>query len=178
MKANTKTKKHPGRKDLLGEHKFGDLGQLILLFLFMVIWIGDSFIFRFSTFLDSSIPQYVQIIASSLILLTALYLAIVGIKIIFIKVRDEPTLLKEGIFSWIRHPLYTSALLLYLGFIILSMSLLSAGFWLIIICFYYYISKYEERILSQYFGDEYIEYKKQVGMWFPKIRIWKTNTGY
>ena len=56
---------------------------------------------------------------------------------------------------------------LYLGFILLSLSLLSVLVWFIIIIFYYMISRYEERLLTQRFGSVYEEYKKKVPMLFP-----------
>lgn len=169
MKTKEKIKKHPGREDLLGEHKAGDTGQIILFLLFLTIWIGDSFIYKYSTFLHSFVPLYIRISMAGMILLPSLYLAITGHNKVFGVVRKEPTIITEGIYSKIRHPLYTSAVLLYLGLIVLTMSLLSAGFWLIIVCFYYFISRYEEKILIQYFGDAYRNYKKEVGMWFPKV---------
>ena len=36
---SNKTKRHDDRKDLIGEHAFGDLGQLILLAIFLIIWV-------------------------------------------------------------------------------------------------------------------------------------------
>ena len=35
---NNKPKRHGERKDLIGEHTFGDLGQLILLVIFLIVW--------------------------------------------------------------------------------------------------------------------------------------------
>ena len=60
-----------------------------------------------------------------------------------------------------------SSILLYLGFILLSLSLLSVLVWFIIIVFYYMISRYEERLLTQSFGSAYEEYKKKVPMLLP-----------
>lgn len=169
METNTKTKKHKGREDLLGEHVIGDAGQLLLFFIFLAIWIGDSFIWNYSTILKSSIPFLLRIIVSGIILLSALYLAIDGHKKVFGTLQDNPTIIKEGVFRWVRHPLYVSAIMLYLGLITMTLSLLSAGFWLIIIGFYYYICRYEEKILTHYFGLEYMQYQKEVGMWIPKL---------
>ena len=35
-----KVKTHDNREDLIGEHIFGDLGQIILLFIFLAVWSG------------------------------------------------------------------------------------------------------------------------------------------
>lgn len=45
-----------------GEHPFGDIGQLILLGLFLVVWVGDSFFLRISTFPSDYVPMYMRLI--------------------------------------------------------------------------------------------------------------------
>ena len=42
---------HADREDLAGEHKAGDAGQLIFLFVFLIVWVLDSFVLKYSTFL-------------------------------------------------------------------------------------------------------------------------------
>ena len=49
------------RDDLIGEHKVGDAGQLILACLFLAVWIADSFFFKYTTFLNQYIPPSVKI---------------------------------------------------------------------------------------------------------------------
>lgn len=39
-----------------GEHPWGDAGQVVLLGLFLVVWIGDSFFWRRTTFLAGVVP--------------------------------------------------------------------------------------------------------------------------
>jgi len=51
-------KSHRHRSDLTGEYVFGDMGQLILLVVFLVVWIADSFVFKYSTFLTQYIFNY------------------------------------------------------------------------------------------------------------------------
>ena len=34
----------------------------------------------------------------------------------------------------------------------------------------HYISRHEEKLLLSRFGDEYAQYMREVGMWFPRIR--------
>ena len=40
-------------KEKNGEHPFGDAGQLILLGVFLVVWVGDSFFLRKTNFLSA-----------------------------------------------------------------------------------------------------------------------------
>lgn len=162
-------KKHHDRQDLTGEHKLGDIGQLIFLLLFLAAWICDSFVFKYSIFLSEYIPLFIRIIASSIILILSGFLARSGLKIVFGETREEPTVIKNGIFSKIRHPIYTGSILFYLGFIILTFSIISFIVWIVIIAFYYYISKFEEKLLLKAFGSDYEQYMKEVPMLFPKL---------
>jgi protein-S-isoprenylcysteine O-methyltransferase Ste14 len=95
-----------------------------------------------------------------------------GLNTVFGKTREEPQVITTGVFSIVRHPIYFGSILLYLGFILLSLSLLSVLIWFIIIIFYYMISRHEEKLLTQRFGSAYEEYRKKVPMLFP-IKIFK-----
>jgi len=164
------TKKHQGHPHLTGEHKLGDTGQLILLLIFLGIWITDSFILHYTTFLMDIIPDYIRLVAAGLVLVSGWILARRGMKEVFGTPREKPGLITTGIFRIVRHPIYTGAILFYLTAILSTLSLAAALFWILIIGFYIYISRYEERILTEAFGNDYLEYKKRTGMLFPKIR--------
>ena len=56
-KLNRKT--HENREDLVGEHTFGDMGQVILLLIFLTVWIADSFFVHYSTELSNYISLWV-----------------------------------------------------------------------------------------------------------------------
>ena len=163
------TKKHASHPNLTGEHKWGDRGQLILLFLFLGIWISDSFIFHFSTFLREEVPDYLRIAVAGIVLISGWYLARNGMKSVFGTERSEPKVISAGAFSIVRHPIYTGAILFYLGAAIITMSIVSAAFWILIIIFYIFIARYEERILTEEFGEDYLKYKRKTGRLFPKL---------
>jgi len=160
-------KSHQHRSDLTGEHAFSDIGQLILLIIFLTIWIADSFVFEYSTFLTQYISNYIRVPIALTILTISGLLAGFGLNTVFGKTRKEPQVITSGVFSIVRHPIYLSSILLYLGFILLSLSLLSVLVWFIIIIFYYQISRYEEKLLTQRFGSVYEEYKKKVPTLLP-----------
>ncbi len=163
------TKRHQAHPHLTGEHRWGDLGQLILLILFLAIWITDSFIFHYSTFLMNTIPDYLRIILAGIVIISGWYLARSGMKAVFGTKRAEPTVIKDGIFKIVRHPIYTGALHFYLGATLITMSIASAAVWVLAIIFYILIAGYEERILIAKFGEDYLRYKKEVGMLFPRL---------
>lgn len=160
-------KSHQHRGDLTGEHAFSDTGQLILLVVFLIIWIADSFIFKYSTFLAQYVSNYIRVPIALIVLVISGLLAWFGLKIVFGETREKPQVITTGVFSIVRHPIYLSSILLYLGFILLSLSLLSVLVWILIIVFYYMISRYEEKLLTQRFGSAYEEYKKKVPMLLP-----------
>lgn len=170
-----KRKGYSHRHDLAGEHRLSDIGQLIFLVSFLILWILDSFVFRFSTFLSSYIPNYIRGILACPILLLAGTIAWIAHEEIFGKERAEPEVVKKGVFSVIRHPMYMGAILLYLGLFVTTFSLASLGLIIIIFVFYNYIASYEERILVAQYGEDYEKYKESVPRWFPKLISRKNN---
>ena len=107
--------------------------------------------------------------AGILVLIAAGYLSKTGMKIVFDEVRDKPEVIRKGVFSIVRHPVYLGEILLYVGLLFFSLSIASAVVWLLAIFFLDYIARYEEKILLDHFGDEYRNYMKEVPRWIPKI---------
>jgi len=164
------TKKHGDHPHLTGEHRWGDRGQLLLLVIFLGIWITDSFVFHYSTFLMDIIPDYLRMVVAGLVLIAGWYMARGGMKAVFGTERDKPAVIDTGVFRIVRHPIYLGAILFYLGASLITMSIASALFILVIIGFYIFIGRYEERILTEEFGQDYLEYKKKTGMLIPRLR--------
>lgn len=78
------------------------------------------------------------------------------------------TLSKRGAYRIVRHPMYVSYSLFFIG---IPLALLNV---LLFVCIlgilgYYRIAKEEERVLIERFGEEYREYQKKVGMFIPKF---------
>ncbi len=160
-------KRHAGRDDLTGEHRLGDGVQLILLLLFLAVWILDSFVLGYSTFLAESMPWYARWPAGIILLIYALYLSQSGLRAVFGKSQDTPHVITGGVFSVVRHPIYLGAILAYAGMTCMTLSLVSAVLLIPIVTFYRFISRFEEKLLTRRFGDEYREYMKEVPMLFP-----------
>jgi protein-S-isoprenylcysteine O-methyltransferase Ste14 len=163
-------KHHDKREDLAGEHPYGDIGQIIGLVLFLVLWIIDSLVLRFSTILAGYIPLYVRLILAGLTFGLAGYLAWSAHEILFREVRDPPQVVSTGVFSCVRHPLYLAALLLYVGFFFTTLSLISLLCLAGLSLFYNFIAAFEERELEKKFGQEYLDYEKNVPKWFPLLK--------
>lgn len=173
MTPSDSLKKH-GRDNRIGrhgEHPYGDLGQIIILIGFLLIWILDSFVFRYSIFLSSYVPIYVQLIFAALILVLTIYLLHSGHRAVSDEVLSSPCLLTDGAFSRVRHPLYLAAVLFYVLLIILTLSLISLIVFAGVFVFYNFIATFEEKFLEQEYGQRYRDYKKNVPKWIPRLKL-------
>ena len=170
MMEELKVKTHSERPDLAGEHPWGDLGQLILFIVFVIVGICDFFFFDISELDYVKIPYWVLVVIASIVLIFGLYFARTSLKIIFGIKREKPEVVQEKIYQKVRHPMYLGAILFYLGVTILSFSLPLLFMCVIIFLFYDFIARHEEKLLVQNFGDEYVTYMKQVRRWLPKLK--------
>ena len=164
-----KEKRHNNRQDLTGEHALGDIGQLLLLFIFLAAWITDSFFFKYSTFISEYIPLFVKIPLLVIILFSAGYLAKKGLNVVFGEIRKEPCVIRKGVFGIIRHPIYLGSILFYLGLLTFTFSIIATIIWIFTIVFYCFIAKHEEKLLLKKFGKDYEEYMREVPILIPRI---------
>jgi len=166
---SSEKRSHLARIGRHGEHPYGDLGQIIILLGFLLTWILDSFVFRYSTFLSPYVPIYLRLIFAGLILVSAIYLVRSGHRAISDEALSSPRLLTDGAFSRVRHPLYLAALLFYVFLIAITLSLISLFVFVGIFIFYNYIATYEEKFLEQKYGQDYLNYRKNVPRWIPRL---------
>jgi len=151
-----------------GEHPFGDIGQMILLGLFLVVWVVDSFFLGISTFLSDYVPIYIRLVIMCFVLVTAVYLVRSGH--VAVDHEQHPTsIVSTGAFRYVRHPLYLGSILFYLGLSVSTASLFSLVLLVVIFIFYNYIASFEEKLLDDRFGEDYRKYKKRTGKWLPGI---------
>ena len=159
---------HRHRDNLAGEHRLSDIGQLTLYCLFMALWIPDI-LWSYSNFFNEYIPLIVRLPIGILLLVISGYMAGTGLLIVFGKKSQSQGIIKKGVFRFVRHPIYLSEIILYLGLLILNISLAATIILVIAMFFLHYISRYEEKLLLTRFGDEYKHYMKEVPMWFPRL---------
>jgi len=74
-------------------------------------------------------------------------------------IQSEHRLVTEGVYSLIRHPIYTSYILLFTGYCLLLQGIWSLGL-LIVVCIIWFGSRItrEEAMLFEKFGDGYEQY--------------------
>lgn len=155
-------------KEKNGEHPLGDSGQLIAFVLFAIVWILDSFVLRFSTSPLSVIPLYVRLPIAVVVLAVSIYLFNKSHHAV--PKEDRPgKVITSGAFRYLRHPLYMSTVLFFLAFVIATVSIISLALWVLIFAFYDFIAGYEEKILEEKFGEEYLSYKSRTAKWVPGV---------
>jgi protein-S-isoprenylcysteine O-methyltransferase Ste14 len=157
------------RNDLAGEYKYGDAGQFVIAFIFVLTWIFDTLVLNYTTFLNQLVPNVIRLPIGIIFLLISAFLAIRGLIIVFGEKRENPTVIRKNIFGVIRHPIYLSEIILYLGLLMISLSLAAAIICILAIAFLNYIAKYEENKCLERYGDEYSRYMRDVPMWIPRI---------
>ena len=166
---NSKHKANRHRDDLTGEHRIGDAGQLLFAILFFLVWTTDTFFLKYTTFLNNFIPNGIRTPLGILVLIVSGYLAKTGLNIVFGKEQKNAEVIRKGAFNFVRHPIYLGEILLYLGMLILSLSLAAVVVWVVTIVFLHFISRFEEELLLERFGESYKQYMQEVPMWFPRI---------
>jgi len=84
--------------------------------------------------------------------------------------KENHTLLTTGPYGLIRHPMYTSLFIIFIGLAFVS------SFWplwiltLIMTIFFIRIVKREEDMMIEEFGDEYLSYIERTGCYFPRLQ--------
>ena len=116
--------------------------------------------------------------AGALILFTGILTGIVAViqmnryLTVFPTPKKGARLLSTGVYSWIRHPMYTALILAGSGYALWSGSLLRLVLTIILLILFEYKSQYEEVRLSKFF-DEYESYQKTTGKFIPRLQKWK-----
>ncbi len=84
--------------------------------------------------------------------------------------RDQQTLRKEKLYSWIRHPSYTAMMIVILAYALTTHHWLAGGLGMASAWFgFQYRIYHEEKALQEQFGEDYVAYRSKTGMWFPKL---------
>lgn len=82
--------------------------------------------------------------------------------------KDTAVLIQNGLYTWVRHPIYTGILVLFLGYGIFQASAFKLLITFLLWILFYYKTQYEEFQLLRKF-PEYASFKKTRGRFFPKF---------
>lgn len=156
-----------GRKDLAGEHPWNDPVQVILIIIFLVVWIADSFFLHITTFAAAGVPLLLRLSAGILFLCLWFYLVKIALNIVFVQTRQVPSVIRMGPFAYVRHPIYLASILLYVGLSVMTFSIASFFMTAVAAVWYNFAAAYEEKLLLNKYGKDYSEYMKKVPRWIP-----------
>ena len=86
-----------------------------------------------------------------------------------VTIYHDQTLVTSGVYKIVRHPLYASIILMLVGGCFVYTNFIAMlSIFIVFIPMMYYRAKQEERLLQSEFA-EYVDYKKEVWMLFPKF---------
>lgn len=80
--------------------------------------------------------------------------------------KNNTTLLQNGLYKYMRHPIYSGIIFLFTGYSLYQNSFYKLGISLLLVILFYFKSNYEEQRLEQKFPD-YKLYKNKTGKFFP-----------
>lgn len=87
-----------------------------------------------------------------------------------LEIRKGHQLIKSGPYKTIRHPMYAQIFLWTIAQVLIVSNLLAGFSGIIAFTILYFVRvPHEEKMLTENFGDEYIEYMKETGRIFPKL---------
>jgi protein-S-isoprenylcysteine O-methyltransferase Ste14 len=86
-----------------------------------------------------------------------------------LRIREGHTLTTHGIFRYVRHPAYFGAMIMFLSIPIIVSSILGFLVMLLLIPYLLQRIKYEEKMLIEHFGDQYLEYMKHTKKLIPFV---------
>lgn len=143
------------------------IGMMVLPF----IWIFSNLLSK----LDIHFPTWLRL-SGIIISLISLWLFYVVHKILgknwspILEIRQGHTLIKEGPYKRIRHPMYTQTWLWVIAQLLICSNWIAglAGIISWTILYFIRVPKEEELMLQQ-FGEDYIQYKKETGRILPKF---------
>lgn len=88
-----------------------------------------------------------------------------------IRIYDHHTLVTTGIYHHIRHPLYSSTILMLVGFAFLFQNyIVLMAVLAIFVPFMIYRARQEDRMLLGAFNEEFDRYRARTGLFIPRIR--------
>ncbi len=107
--------------------------------------------------------------ASKVIMGIGILLVIYGWKEIH-KARKQDKLMVEGIYKYLRHPQYVGFLMITLGLNVMWLTIITLVMWPLLALLYWRLAKMEDKDMEEKFGEEFLEYKRKVPGFIPRLR--------
>ncbi len=154
-------------------------GTVLIFIPGILLWLYKDSAFSHDVSLFGQIRFWVGIA----LLLVGISLAVVTVRLQLTLGKGTPApwdppkeLVVAGPYQYVRNPMITGVLIL------LTSEWLILGFWpivwwmfLFLVMNMVYFPLFEEKDLEKRFGEEYLEYKRNVPRWFPRISPWRVE---
>lgn len=82
-------------------------------------------------------------------------------------------LVTDGLYAYVRHPQYTGLYLVIAGFLVQWPTLITVLMAPVLVYAYLGLSKREERVMHERFGDAYMHFVESKPLFFPPLRQWR-----
>jgi protein-S-isoprenylcysteine O-methyltransferase Ste14 len=86
-----------------------------------------------------------------------------------LQLRAKHTLITQGPYRWVRHPMYASLLLCFFSLATLSAVWPLLLLTLLSVPFFYHVTVKEEGMMVEKFGEEYRAYRERTGRFLPRL---------
>jgi protein-S-isoprenylcysteine O-methyltransferase Ste14 len=110
--------------------------------------------------------------ASKIIMGIGILLIIYGWRAIH-KARREGNLVTTGLYKYTRNPQYVGFLIITLGLNVMYLTVITLILWPLLAALYWKLAKREEKDMEEQFGEEFLEYKRNVPAFIP--RPWRKS---
>lgn len=155
------------------EHPYSHHIQIGSVVVFFIILLLDSFLIQFALDVRNIVPLALRVIFFIIGLTVSCLLFNYSHEKIFLPPGQKSQLVTDGAYSYVRHPMYLSVLVLLLSFYFISLSFLALIVLLIAVFFFDRMMIFEEAELLKVVGTEYREYMNQVSRWIPRVSSFK-----
>lgn len=142
-----------------------------------LIFVGIQFFLFVSFILDFTVSLPISTLFRTL----GLIFAIIGLLIFVIAIlqinknlspfptpKNNSHLIQNGLFNYVRHPIYTGIIVIVFGSSFYFASVYKMSISILLLLLFYYKSKYEEMLLQNKCSN-YSSYKSRTGRFFPNI---------
>ena len=151
------------------EHPYSHQIQIGSVVAFFLIWLVDSFFIQFALEIRNLVPLALRLILFVLGIIITYLLFNYSHEKIFLPPGQKSELATDGAYSYVRHPMYLSVLMLLLSYYFLSLSFFALIIWIVAAFFFDRMMIFEEAELLKALGTEYQEYMNQVPRWIPRL---------
>jgi protein-S-isoprenylcysteine O-methyltransferase Ste14 len=87
-----------------------------------------------------------------------------------LQIQDGHVLITDGPYHWVRHPMYTTLLMLFIGLSLTSAVWPFLVLAIVMVPFFNRVASREETMMIEQFGEEYRSYMQRTGRFSPLIR--------